>query len=189
MILFNPTTFLLVARLFLLLLPSIQAVDVVMNLLSAEECEEYLNRPVTNLLPETIVDKFRYKTILDKEIATRLAETISFFSKTTPLSKECVNQAQEIYLSSIVRTTQLHQDRFVDSGKPLSDHDTKVGFVFLEDNQNAYFIHGDQRISVEKGKFVAFDGGVPHQTVLGSKTPVRLMGPFSINDKGFALVG
>ena len=113
---------------------------------------------------------------------------MAFFSN-TPLNKECVEQDQEIYLSSIVRTTPLHQDRFVESGKPLSTHNTKVAFVFLEDNEDAFFIHGDERVSVETGKFVAFDGGVPHQTVLASRTPVRLMGPVSINDKGFALVG
>jgi hypothetical protein len=181
MILFKATA------LLVLLLPSIQAIEVVANFLSPEECKEYLDRPV-NILEEVVVDKFRYKTSLDKGIAKRLAEKISFFSN-TPLNKECVEQDQEIYLSSIIRTTHLHQDHFVDTGKPLSMHNTKVGFVFLEDNKDAFFIHGDERISVETGKFVAFDGGVPHQTVLASKTPVRLMGPFSINDKGFALVG
>lgn len=169
-------------------LPSIQAVDLIHNFLSPEEYKDYLNRTMTNLIEEMIVDKCRHKTPLDKVIAKRLAETLSFFSK-TPLEKECIDQDQEIYLSLIIRTTQLHQDNFVDSGKPLREHDLKVGFVFLEDNEEAYFLHGDQRISVEKGKFVAFDGGVPHQTVLTSKTPVHLLGPFSINDKGFALVG
>ena len=60
--------------------------------------------------------------------------------------------------SSIIRTTHLHQDHFLDTGKPLRIQDVKVGFVFLEDNEDALFIHGNERFSVEMGKFVAFDG-------------------------------
>ena len=40
------------ATALLFLLPSIQAVDVVANFLSPEECKEYLERPVENLLED-----------------------------------------------------------------------------------------------------------------------------------------
>jgi hypothetical protein len=54
----------------------------------------------------------------------------------------------------------------------------EVSFVFLNDNPNAFFVHGDDRIPVVAGNMVIFRGGqVKHYTEVESGE-VHLLGPF-----------
>eukprot|EP00578_Thalassiosira_sp_NH16_P026890 CAMPEP_0181099146 /NCGR_PEP_ID=MMETSP1071-20121207/12504_1 /TAXON_ID=35127 /ORGANISM="Thalassiosira sp., Strain NH16" /LENGTH=549 /DNA_ID=CAMNT_0023181789 /DNA_START=133 /DNA_END=1779 /DNA_ORIENTATION=+ len=81
----------------------------------------------------------------------------------------------------ITGNTDYHTDFKVGDGK--FEEDEKVVFVFLEDNEEAYFEIGEDRIPVTKGTMVAFEGqSVSHKTVVPSGTEVRLLGPFATRD-------
>jgi len=81
----------------------------------------------------------------------------------------------------ITGNTDYHTDLKVGDGK--FEEDEKVAFVFLEDNEGAYFVIGEDRIPVTKGTMVAFEGqSVSHKTVVPSGTEVRLLGPFATRD-------
>jgi hypothetical protein len=84
-----------------------------------------------------------------------------------------------------IKTTHLTQ-----SSAPHIDHvedqedfswdvvEEEVSFVFLNDNPNAFFVHGEDRIPVVAGNMVIFRGGqVKHYTEVESGE-VHLLGPF-----------
>jgi hypothetical protein len=61
----------------------------------------------------------------------------------------------------------------------------EVSFVFLNDNPNAYFVHGEDRIPVVAGNMVIFRGGqVKHYTEVESGE-VHLLGPFGARSLEF----
>ena len=66
-------------------------------------------------------------------------------------------------------------DHFPDGDQVHGD----VGFVFLNDNPDAYFQHGRNRVSVKAGKLVTFNGNVTHNTVI-RRGQVQLLGPFDM---------
>jgi hypothetical protein len=71
--------------------------------------------------------------------------------------------------------TPLHQDRLCETFAPVGD--TDVGFVYLNDNEDAFFLHGHARVTPLKGRLVVFDGNFDHQTIVRSGR-VSLVGPF-----------
>ena len=82
----------------------------------------------------------------------------------------------------ISKTTKVHQDHHLD-GKLATE---QVGFVFLNDNDEATFVHGDEKVLVKSGRMVAFQGDVPHNMVIHSGN-VKLLGPFALSS--FQAVG
>jgi hypothetical protein len=63
-------------------------------------------------------------------------------------------------------STPVHQDHYGDDERtPVLDD---VGFVFLNDNQNATFVYGSELVPAKKGTLVVFNGGVPHNSVIRS---------------------
>jgi hypothetical protein len=52
-----------------------------------------------------------------------------------------------------------------------------VRFVFLNDNDDAFFKHGEEQVPVVAGNLVTFPGDVPHSTIVNSDE-VYLLGPF-----------
>jgi hypothetical protein len=82
-------------------------------------------------------------------------------------------------------STPVHIDRYWDTDRtPVLD---EVGFVFLNDNPDATFVYGSERIPAKKGSLVVFNGGVPHNTIVKSGK-VNIVGPFKM-DASLALVG
>jgi hypothetical protein len=49
--------------------------------------------------------------------------------------------------------------------------------VFLNDNEDAFFKHGEEQVPVVAGNLVSFPGDVPHSTTVNSGE-VYLLGPF-----------
>ena len=81
----------------------------------------------------------------------------------------------------ITGNTNPHKDMKV-SGNAFSD-DEDVMFVFLNDNDGAYFQIGDDKVPAKKGTMVKFNGHrVLHNTVVPSGTEVRLLGPIDSRD-------
>ena len=79
-------------------------------------------------------------------------------------------------------STDLHQDNYREgrhSGESAKGH---TAFVFLNTNEDAYFLHGSTRVAIEAGKMVVFDSNVPHRTILlneqARQQGVDLLGPF-----------
>jgi hypothetical protein len=91
-------------------------------------------------------------------------------------------------ITLITSTTDSHVDTLGDKEDWCDDEHFfkrspvkgRVGFVALETNLDAYFLHGDVSILIEKGSFIHFDGGVPHNTVVNSGS-VKLLGPFHMS--------
>jgi hypothetical protein len=80
----------------------------------------------------------------------------------------------EIKTTHLTQSSVPHIDHFTRGGVVEGD----VAFVFLNDNPNAFFVHGDDRIPVVAGNMVIFRGGqVKHHTEVESGE-VHLLGPF-----------
>jgi hypothetical protein len=81
----------------------------------------------------------------------------------------------EIKTTHLTQSSVPHVDRFSRGGVVEGE---EVSFVFLNDNPNAFFVHGDDRIPVVAGNMVIFRGGqVKHYTEVESGE-VHLLGPF-----------
>jgi hypothetical protein len=76
-----------------------------------------------------------------------------------------------------IGSTALHKDFFTATGAVA---DEPIGIVFLNDNDDATFIHGKHRITPQKGRLVIFHPNVDHQTVVRKGT-VSLLGPYHFN--------
>jgi hypothetical protein len=70
--------------------------------------------------------------------------------------------------------TLLHKDGLCDGFTPVED---RVGLIYLNDNEDAYFQHGDARVTPQRGRMIVFAGNVLHQTIVQSGR-VSLVGPF-----------
>jgi hypothetical protein len=82
----------------------------------------------------------------------------------------------------INKTTPEHVDSYLeDDERCLADHDSRVNFVFLNTNPDAFFVHGDVSIPVIEGHLIHFDGAQMHNTVINSGS-VMLLGPFLARD-------
>ena len=81
--------------------------------------------------------------------------------------------------------TPLHQDGVVD-GSNITP--AKVGFIVLNDNPSAVFVHDGIESSLERGTLVIFDGQTPHQTKVDSGV-VNLAGPFEVRRGLSAVTG
>jgi hypothetical protein len=184
-------------------------VQIYEDFLSPEECEGFLRQAKEKLSvsPNAGFEdpRFRFKTPIDRGINERLIVALNNLSavscenddhddQTCKASGDIPQvQEPEVYISSILRSTGVHKDSIVDKNdKPLDPDGFKVGFVFLDNNDKGYFLHGQDKIEAKKGSFVTFDGRVEHNTVVpsGAKTPIHLLGPFTMTtDKKLSLVG
>lgn len=82
--------------------------------------------------------------------------------------------------------TDPHIDNKADDGVPANED---VTFVFLNDNSDAYFQIGEERVFAQKGTMLTFKGTKHHNTVV-KKGEVRLLGPFTHRDlQGVTFVG
>jgi hypothetical protein len=104
--------------------------------------------------------------------------------------KECRSDDEDweaganIATSFINGTTNRHQDYYdpeIIGGEPVSD---EVAFIFLNDNPDAEFVHGEIKVPVVAGSLVTFMGNVEHNTVVRSGS-VRLAGPFQLSSLAF----
>jgi hypothetical protein len=186
------------------------AVQIFDDFLSSEECDGFLRQANDRLSvsPNAGVEnpRFRFKIPIDRGINERLVVALN--NHISVVSCENDNhddqtckapgdtpqvQEPEVYISSILRSTNVHKDSIVDKNdKPLDPDGFKVGFVFLDNNDEGYFLHGRDKIEAKKGSFVTFEGRVEHRTVVpsGAKTPIHLLGPFTMTtDKTLSLVG
>jgi hypothetical protein len=131
--------------------------------------------------------------LLQVEIDTFYSETKSFGAGCISGSvverlqlatgKECKSDDEDweaganIATTFITGTTNRHQDYYdpeIIGGEPVSD---EVAFIFLNDNPDAEFVHGEIKVPVVAGSLVTFMGNVKHNTVVRSGN-VRLAGPF-----------
>ena len=69
----------------------------------------------------------------------------------------------------------------------------KVGLVFLDEMDEAYFSHRADAVVPKKGSLVIFDGNAEHTVILPAKgggSHLHLLGPYSLSDgNGLILVG
>jgi len=163
------------------------------NFLSPAECDNLLRAhqdvPVKGAKGRVAVevDSNIYQRIIEELVDASGSDETTCAANTSDKDGEF----NTVFLSKIVSTTAHHQDHHVEyeekHGQVLQDE--KAAFVFLEDNQDAYFSHGKDKIPATKGKLVVFDGGEAHQTVLKSASAVHLLGPFSSVNRRLSLVG
>ena len=152
-------------------------VKTIPNLLSDAECDIIMS--VHNFFNGKVdVDEaadMHEKAVVP--VSIEMAQRIQTFAadheeKLTPAS-----HFTNFQLLIIHRTTYLHKDE--------DDAGMMTAMVFLEDNKDAYFWIEElgQKISIEKGKLVAFDARFTHNTVIRgteeakASSPVYLLGP------------
>lgn len=90
------------------------------------------------------------------------------------------NWGADVPTMIITESTNPHVDIFLQSGQYVTDED-RVAFVFLNDNPDASFRHGEVEIPVEEGRLVYFNGNVIHNTVVENGS-VHLLGPFNLRN-------
>lgn len=145
------------------------AVKTIPKLLSDEECDAIMNfhnvfnREGTDMHEKAVVP-------VSLEVAQRI-QTLAADHGEELTQASALSTFQ---LLMIHRTTYLHQDE--------DDAGMVTVMVFLEDNEDAYFWIEElgQKISVEKGKLVAFDARFTHNTVIRGMekaSSVYLLGP------------
>ncbi|KAL3776135.1 hypothetical protein ACHAW5_003253 [Stephanodiscus triporus] len=81
-------------------------------------------------------------------------------------------------LRLMTESSALHVDRYHSGRQGSPDC---VGFVFLNTNPDAHFVHGESSVPVVEGRMVLFDGGIPHNTIVNSGS-VKLLGPFDAKE-------
>lgn len=77
---------------------------------------------------------------------------------------------------TLLETTTPHADSKENDSELVSEHDRTV-FIFLNDNDHATFVVGNDRIAVEAGKLVIFDGLSRHYTEI-LDGHVMIAGPY-----------
>ena len=170
-----------------LIIPNVtaQVVDIVQvedDFLSKEEIKHFrkYNRALseqTTLLPG---DTIRGEVRVPNSIANRLTEV--YWGQTCHKEESCSNPTWGAGVPTriITQSTAPHVDMFLESGMYVTDED-RVAFVFLNDNPDARFRHGDVDVPVEEGRLVYFNGNVIHKTVVENGS-VHLLGPFNLRN-------
>ena len=124
------------------------------------------------------------------------AERVHQATNTVGTSDAEIN-SRFLFSKVLRKSTDIHQDFSLVDKDTLKIKDScdvhkdgpvedKVGFVFMNDNPDATFVYGEEKVSVEAGKLVVFDGIVPHNTIVNRGT-VQLAGPFQL--RSFLTVG
>jgi thioredoxin reductase len=163
--------------------------NVVENFLSPEEIQPFLDVEVDRSCPITS----HGITLMPNSILSRLPRDPSAVAceaeQLIDSNDDEEGPMAAIMTKMIVSTTPLHYDRHKSTGGILgcepntainSTIDGPVGFIFLNTNHNATFVHQrDGRIPVVAGNLVTFDGNLPHHTVV-TDGAVHLVGPFHL---------
>jgi hypothetical protein len=131
-------------------------------------------------LVRRILDAAGVPFSMDRPQHTREFQTPFLVDDDTMLEEGTVIQTRSILEGS----TPVHQDRFWKDHSVVQD---KVGFIFLNENKDAMFVHGDVHVQPKKGSLVVFDGHIPHHTIVG-RGEVNLAGPFHVSPS-MAFVG
>ena len=127
-------------------------------------------------VPHVCSGKFRGKARLSLLFLNTLQEKVGISSvvgDTPPI----------INLTTMTESSTRHVDCYLSGRQERPEH---VGFVFLNTNPDAHFVHGESTVPIVEGRMVLFDGGIPHNTIVNSGS-VKLLGPFDAKD--FTAVG
>ena len=96
------------------------------------------------------------------------------------IDDECtVHEPTKLRSTLITGDTAPHKDRKAETGGDFGNI-VDVMFVFLDSNPGAYFQIGEDKIPATAGTLISFEGhGVVHNTIVPSRTEVRLLGPIA----------
>ena len=90
----------------------------------------------------------------------------------------------DVPISRVLETTRPHRDRYhgddalgVPEGALV---DEEVTVLFLNDNQGASFVYGNEKVPVKCGTKVTFNGGHTHNTELLAGGTVKFLGPITV---------
>jgi hypothetical protein len=120
----------------------------------------------------------------------------------TKIDASLVDRLKGVGAAKSVQTghnTEIKTTHLTQSSAPHIDHvedqedfswdvvEEEVSLIFLNDNPNAFFVHGEDRIPVVAGNMVFFHGGqVMHCTEVDSGE-VHLLGPFKTHSLEFVV--
>jgi len=151
--------------------------EVIEDVFSPEECKELRNKPSDLDLTLKTHHSGRHQGKVDLPLSfiRRLQEAPSnLFGSTDEVGGQ---ETLTVTTSFITNSTNRHKDHTRD-GVLVKE---PVGFLFLNDNPDASFIHGTSpSVPVKAGTMVTFRGDVPHHTVVRNGI-VRLLGPFAMS--------
>jgi hypothetical protein len=163
-------------------------VDIVHNFLDLNEIQNFLDVPL-RLKREGHISAHGVAENIPPALIRRLLNAAGVFKDGLIETFDASSPKKSIKPDSIVSTsiivteiykgaTHSHQDHRWDMDRDLVQD--KTGFIFLNTNPDAEFVHGEETIPVIAGALVIFAGNVVHNTVVRSGS-VRLAGPFHIS--------
>jgi hypothetical protein len=143
------------------------------NFLAPDEIEFYKNIPVSESNKGSCkgADRVFGHVNLDKNMRSRIQDASQ---KSCSIDEDGDIEEMEVRTSLIHRTTDAHLDRVNGTGHEY------VSFVFLNTNEDAYFVHGDTEVPAMAGSMVTFAGNFYHHTRVNSGH-IHLLGPFDSN--------
>jgi hypothetical protein len=152
------------------------AFKVVKGFLSNSELEHFLQVKPTE---QGHNNRIHGLTKIDASLVDRLKEVGAAKSVQT-------GHSAEIKTTHLTQSSVPHVDNVEDQEDSSWDVvEEEVSLVFLNDNPNAFFVHGEDRIPVVAGNMVVFRGGqVRHYTEVESGE-VHLLGPFEAHSLQF----
>jgi hypothetical protein len=183
-------------NILLLVLPQISAIIVFMKLSIAIAVAFLANlRTVSASSTFKVVKGFLSNSELDHFLQVKPTEEGHYnrIHGLTKIDASLVDRLKGVGAAKSVQTghnAEIKTTHLTQSSAPHIDHvedqedfswdvvEEEVSFVFLNDNPNAFFVHGEDRIPVVAGNMVIFRGGqVKHYTEVESGE-VHLLGPF-----------
>lgn len=118
------------------------------------------------------------KAAMSAAFVKKLQRTAGIF----PLANIQDDNEEEVFIqtTTLTATSERHTDNYLDDDQ--SPVNSRVGMIFLEDNDEALFDHGDFSIPIKAGTFVDFDSDVAHNSIIRGGQ-VRALGPFELTTR------
>jgi hypothetical protein len=85
--------------------------------------------------------------------------------------------SQKVHTTLLIASSPCHTDCRIGQAEKEKKIVGHVMFLFLNDNDDTFFKHGEEIVPVVAGNLVTFPGDVPHSTIVNSGG-VYLLGPF-----------
>lgn len=158
-------------------------IEIETNVLTPEECAQILrDSPEDSVF---VAQGPRARTIMPvaRDIFNRFVNKSAF-------GEDPSFAARALPITRVTETTGRHQDHYVEHSDPNrlgQVVDEAIVLMYLNDNPDAGFVYGDQRVPAKCGTKVTFHGGYSHFTELPpGGQPIKFLGP-STHSQGYAV--
>lgn len=152
------------------------SLEVFSNILLDHNHDDMYSTIAEPTVPRACAGTFGGQARVSPSFIRTLQEKIGIFAVAS-------NAQPVVHLTTLTESSVPHVDAYHHGRQGSPD---RVGFVFLNTNPDAHFVHGESTVPIVEGRMVLFDGSIPHNTIVNSGS-VKLLGPFDAKD--FRAVG